>query len=76
MPEDEDRLRTLVEAERALTVVAKELKRTEAAVAGRAYKVGIKFGKPKSRGLKSRSADIAVKLGLPDSPIHETAAES
>ena len=50
-PEDEDRLRALVEAKRTLTFVAKELKRTESAVAGRAYKLGIRFGKPKTRGL-------------------------
>jgi len=50
-PEDEDRLRALAEAKRTLTFAAKELMRTESAVAGRAYKLGIKFGKPKTRGL-------------------------
>ena len=54
--EDEDRLRTLVEAKRNLAFVAKELKRTESAVAGRAYKLGLRFGKPKTRGLNLRSA--------------------
>jgi hypothetical protein len=44
-PEDEDRLRALAEAKRRVSFVAKELKRTEAAVAGQAYKLGIKFGK-------------------------------
>ena len=54
-PEDADRLRALVEeAKRTLTFAAKELMRTESAVAGRAYKLGIKFGKPKTRGLGAR----------------------
>ena len=53
-PEDEDRLRALAEAKRRVSFVAKELKRTEAAVAGRAYKLGIKLGKSKTRGLKSK----------------------
>ena len=41
----------MAEAKRTLTFAAKELMRTESAVAGRAYKLGIKFGKPKTRGL-------------------------
>jgi GH24 family phage-related lysozyme (muramidase) len=53
-PEDEDRLRALAEAKRSVSFVAKELKRTEAAVAGWAYKLGI--GKFKTRGLKSKVA--------------------
>ena len=57
-PEDEDRLRALVEeAKRTLTFAAKELMRTESAVAGRAYKLGIKFGKPKTRGLGARKVE-------------------
>jgi hypothetical protein len=56
-PEDEDRLRALAEAKRTLTFAAKELMRTESAVAGRAYKLGIKFGKPKSRGLGARKGE-------------------
>ena len=35
-PEDDDRLQSLVAADRRLPVIAKELERTEAAVAGRA----------------------------------------
>lgn len=50
-PEEEDLLRTLVEAERSLSFIAKKLKRTEAAVAGRAYKLGVRFGKPRTQGL-------------------------
>ena len=38
-PEDEDRLRALAEAKRTLTFAAKELMRTESAVAGQAYKL-------------------------------------
>ena len=56
-PEDEDRLRALVEAKRTLTFAAKELMRTESAVAGRAYKLGIKFAKPKTRGLGARKVE-------------------
>ena len=56
-PEDEDRLRALVEAKRTLTFAAKELMRTESAVAGRAYKLGIKFVKPKTRGLGTRKLE-------------------
>jgi hypothetical protein len=60
-PEDEARLRTLIEANRNLAVVAKELKRTEAAVAGRAYKLGLRFGKSKSRGLVRRLVELGLK---------------
>jgi len=56
-PEDEDRLRALAEAKRTLTFAAKELMRTESAVAGRAYKLGIKFGKPKTRSLRARKVE-------------------
>jgi len=54
--EEEDRLRNFVEANRSLSFVAKELKRTESAVAGRAYNLGLRFGRPKTRGLNSTEA--------------------
>lgn len=60
-PEEDARLQTLTEAARTVSVVAKELKRTEASVAGRAYRLGLRFGKPKSRGKVMRRL---VDLGL------------
>jgi hypothetical protein len=38
-------------------LIAKELKRTEAAV----YKLGITFGKPRTRGLSSRLVELGLK---------------
>ena len=56
--EDDDLLRALAEANRTIAFVAKELKRTESAVAGRAYKLRLRFGKPRTRGLSSGAALI------------------
>ena len=53
-PEEDDQLRTLAAANRDLGAVARELNRTEAAVIGRAYKLSVQFGKPKTRGLGAR----------------------
>lgn len=52
--EEEDQLRTLAAANRNIGAIARVLKRTEAAVSGRAYKLGIRFGKPTTRGLGAR----------------------
>ena len=61
-PEAEDLLRRLAAADRRIPVIAKELKRTESAVAGRAYKLGIRFGKPRTRGLSPRLVELGLKL--------------
>jgi hypothetical protein len=52
--EEDNQLRTLAAANRNVGAIAPELKRTEAALSGRAYKLGLRFGKPKTRGLGAR----------------------
>ena len=47
--EDEELLRRLIIAGKNVAVVSKELMRTEAAVSGRAYKLGMFFGKARSK---------------------------
>ena len=56
-PEEDDQLRTLAAANRDLGAVARELNRTEAAVIGRAYKLSVQFGKPKTRGLGAQKIE-------------------
>jgi hypothetical protein len=47
--EDEEQLRRVILAGKNVAVVSKELMRTEAAVLGRAYKLGMFFGKARSK---------------------------
>ena len=47
--EDEERLRRLILAGKNVAIVSKELMRTEAAVSGGAYKLGMFFGKARSK---------------------------
>ena len=56
-PVEDDQLRTLAAANRNIGAIARELDRTEAAVTGRAYKLGVRFGKPKTRGLGARKVE-------------------
>ena len=52
--EEDDALRALVAANRNIGSVARELNRTEAAVLGRVYNLGIRLGKRTTRGLGAR----------------------
>jgi hypothetical protein len=52
---DEDsQLRAWIEVNRDIGALARELHRTEAAVMARGYKLGLRFGKPKSLGLGAK----------------------
>lgn len=55
--EEDDKLRSLIAANRNIGVMARELKRTEAAVTGRVYKLGIRLGKARTRGLGARKIE-------------------
>ena len=54
--EEDEELRALATAGRNAAYAAKQLNRTGAAVTNRASKLGIRFGKAKSRGLGARSS--------------------
>lgn len=52
--EEDEKLRALTLAGRNAAYGAKNLNRTEAALVNRASKLGVRFGKAKSRGLGAR----------------------
>jgi hypothetical protein len=56
-PEEDNQLRTLAAANRNIGAAARELNRTEAAVIARAYKLGVRFRKPNTRGLGARKIE-------------------
>jgi hypothetical protein len=55
--EEDDQIRSLIAANRNIGVIARELKRTEAAVTGRVYQLGIRLSKPTTRGLGARKIE-------------------
>jgi len=55
--EEDEKLRTPAIAGRNAAYAAKQLDRTEAALAKDAYKLGIRFGKASSRGLGARKIE-------------------
>jgi len=55
--EEDAKLRALAIAGRNAAYAAKQLNRTEAALSNRASKLGIRFGKAKSRGLGARNLE-------------------
>ena len=57
--EDEKLLRALVVANKSIGTIASQLQRTEASVIARGYKLGLRFGRPKSQGLGVRNAKPA-----------------
>lgn len=58
-PQEDDQLRACVEANRNIGAIARELHRTEGSVIARGYKLGLRFGRPKTLGLGVRKNEKA-----------------
>jgi hypothetical protein len=62
---DDEQLRALLAANRHVAVIARELKRTEASVLARGYKLGLRLGRQKSLGLAARKTVPLLEVSPP-----------
>ena len=63
--DDDEQLRALLAANRHVAVIARKLKRTEASVLARGYKLGLRLGRHKSLGLAARKTFAPLKMAPP-----------
>lgn len=63
--DDDEQLRALLAANRHVAVIARKLKRTEASVLARGYKLGLRLCRQKSLGLAARKTVAPLKMSPP-----------
>ena len=63
--DDDEQLRALFAANRHVAVIARKLKRTEASVLARGYKLGLRLGRQMPLGLAARKTVAPLKMSPP-----------